>query len=83
MHLATETKPQIRRDKLVRLPEVEALTGLKKSTLYLLMRRGQFVPSVRVTERCVAWPESKVLQWVQDRIAASDTLGLADTGTLR
>ena len=31
----------------------------------------QFVPSVQVTARCTAWPESLVLQWVQDRIASA------------
>jgi prophage regulatory protein len=72
MHLAAETRPQVRRDRLLRLPEVEAATGLKKSTIYLLMKRKAFVPCVQVTTRCVAWPESRVLQWVQDRIAAAD-----------
>jgi prophage regulatory protein len=72
MHLATETRQQVRRDRLLRLPEVEAATGLKKSTIYLLMKRREFVPCVQVTARCVAWPESRVLQWMQDRIAAAD-----------
>lgn len=71
MQLATETRPQVRRDRLLRLPEVEAVTGLKKSTLYLLMKRGEFVKSLQITPRTVAWPESAVLQWVQDRITAS------------
>lgn len=70
MHLVSETRPQVKRDRLLRLPEVEALTGLKKSTLYLLMKRvpAEFPRCVQVTPRCVAWPESAVLQWVQDRI---------------
>lgn len=71
MQLATETRPQVRRDRLLRLPEVEAVTGLKKSTLYLLMKRGEFVKSLQITPRTVARPESAVLQWVQDRITAS------------
>lgn len=71
MHLATETRPQVRRDKLLRLPDVEAATGLKKSTIYLLMKRDEFPQCVQVTPRCVAWPESQVLQWVQDRISAA------------
>lgn len=69
MQLATETKPQVRRDRLLRLPCVEAATGCKKSTIYLLMSRKEFPPCVRITPRMVAWPESLVLQWVQDRIA--------------
>lgn len=71
MQLANETRPQIRRDRLLRLPEVEAATGLKKSTVYLLMSRSEFPRCVQLTARCVAWPESQVFQWVQDRIAAA------------
>ena len=80
MHLVTENRPQVRRDRLLRLPEVEAATGLKKSTIYLLMKRKEFVPCVQVTSRCVAWPESRVLQWVQDRIAAADKSGAGASG---
>jgi prophage regulatory protein len=71
MHLVSETRPPVQRDRMLRLPEVEHLTGLKKSSLYRLMREKQFVQSVQVTPRCTAWPESQVLQWVQDRIAAA------------
>lgn len=56
------------RDKLLRLPSVEALTGCKKSTIYSLMKEGKFPKSIAVTRRMSAWPETAVLQWVQDRI---------------
>jgi prophage regulatory protein len=72
VQLVSETTPQVRRDRLLRLADVEGLTGLKKSTIYLLMKRGQFPRCVQVTARCVAWPESRVLQFVQDRIAAAN-----------
>ena len=71
MQLVHEARPQVRRDRFQRLPEVEVATGLKKSTIYLLMKRGEFPRCVQVTSRCVAWPESAVLQWVQDKIAAA------------
>jgi len=74
MHLANETRPQVKRDRLLRLPEVEVITGLKKSTIYLLMKKpgaDAFPRCVQLTARCVAWPESQVLQFVQDRIAAA------------
>lgn len=71
MHLVSETRPPIRRDRLIRLAECESLTGVKKSTIYNLMRAGKFVAPVRLSARCVAWPESAVLQWVQDQIAAA------------
>ncbi len=71
MHLASETRPQVRRDRLLRLPEVETATGLKKSSIYSLMRAGEFPRSVKLTARCVAWPESQVLGFIQARIDAS------------
>lgn len=56
------------RDRLLRLPAVEAATGCKKSTIYSLMKEGKFPKSIAVTRRMSAWPETAVLQWVQDRI---------------
>ena len=72
MQLVNENRPQVRRDRLLRLNEVEALVSLRKSTVYHLMKKGEFPRCVQITARCVAWPESRVLQWVQDRIASSD-----------
>ena len=72
MQLVTDTRPQVRRDRLLRMADVELATGLRKSTLYALMKRGEFVQCVQISARCVAWSESQVLQWVQDRIAAAE-----------
>lgn len=69
MQLVHEARPVVPRDRLIRLPDVEAATGCKKSTIYLLLKQGQFPKPVRLSARMVAWPESAVLQWVQDRIA--------------
>ena len=69
IHLAHSTKPVIPRDSFLRLPQVEAITGCKKSTIYKLMKEGKFPHCVRITARMAAWPESAVLQWVQARIA--------------
>ncbi len=71
MQLVSENRPQVKRDRLLRMPDVEAAIGLKRSMIYRLMRLGEFPRCVQVTPRCVAWPESAVLQWVQDRIAGS------------
>ena len=71
MQLVNETRPQVRRDRFLRMPDVETATGLKKSTIYLLMKRGEFPRCVQITARCVAWPESHVLQYVQDKISSA------------
>jgi prophage regulatory protein len=68
VHLAHATKPVTPRDRLLRLPDVEAATGCKKSTIYKLMKEGKFPACVRITARMSAWPESAIFQWVQDRI---------------
>lgn len=56
------------RDRLLRLPQVIEATGCQKSTIYGLMKKGDFPKSIAVTRRMSAWPETAVLQWVQDRI---------------
>lgn len=75
MQLAHENRPAIRRDRLLRLPDVEAATGCKKSTIYLLIKQGKFPKGVAITGRMVAWPESAILQWVQDRITLGAAIG--------
>ena len=56
------------RDRLLRLPQVEDAAGIKKSTVYALVREGKFPPPVRITRRLSVWPESAVLAWVQAQI---------------
>jgi len=68
LHLAHSTRPAIPRDRLLRLPDVEAITGLRKSSVYALMRAGKFPKNVVVTRRLSAWSESSILLWVQARI---------------
>ncbi len=55
-------------ERLIRLPQVESLTGLKRAHLYGLARRGQFPKPVKIGARASAWQESLVMQWVQARI---------------
>lgn len=57
-------------DKHLRRPEVESLTGLGRTTIYDLMARGQFPRPVKLTGKAVAWPESKVAEWLDSRPTA-------------
>lgn len=54
-------------EKLLRRPEVEARTGLSRSTLYDWMKRGQFPQPVKLGSRLVAWRESHVTAWLEAR----------------
>ena len=68
MQLVHQARPAVQRDRLIRLPEVEILTGCKKSTIYQMMKEGRFVKPIRYSARMVVWPETHVLKWVQDQI---------------
>lgn len=54
-------------EKLLRRPEVEARTGLSRSTLYDWMKRGEFPQPVKLGTRLVAWRESDVTAWLDSR----------------
>ncbi len=56
-------------ESLLRTPDVERRTGLKKSKLYQLMAAGEFPKPIRLTEKAVAWPESEVTHWIHAKIA--------------
>jgi prophage regulatory protein len=55
----------------LRLPEVKAITGLSKSSLYALIREKSFPAPVRLGARAVAWVRSEVRQWAAERVRAS------------
>ena len=54
-------------DRIFRLPEVLARTGLGRSTLYGMMERGEFVRPVRLGARAVGWRESELTDWLAAR----------------
>lgn len=68
MQVVHQARPVVPRDRLIRLPEVERLTGCKKSTIYQMMKEGRFIKPIRYSARMVVWPESAVLQFIQDQI---------------
>ena len=78
MQLVHELKRLVPRDRLIRLPEVENLIGCKKSTVYTMVREGTFPKPIRLSSRMVAWPETAVLQWMQDRINQASTTSASE-----
>ena len=69
LKLVHDTRPVIPRDRFLRIHDVEAIVGFKKSTIYKLMKEGKFPTCRRIAARMSAWPESAVFAWVQARIA--------------
>ena len=54
---------------LLRLPEVEKQTGIKRSTLYLRQLAGLFPRPVAIGPRAVAWPQHEIDAINKARIA--------------
>ena len=75
MQVVHQSRPVVPRDRLIRLPAVESLTATKKSAIYKMIASKSFPAPIRLSARHVAWSESAVLQWVQDRIAAASATG--------
>lgn len=55
----------------LRLPDVKAITGLSKTSLYAMIREKSFPAPVRVGPRSVAWVRSEVRQWAVERVHSS------------
>lgn len=63
--------PEASSPRIIRQPALRAKTGLKKSSLYSFMQKGEFPRPVSLGARAVGWIESEVDQWIADRISES------------
>jgi len=57
--------------KLLRLPEVKATTGLSKSTIYARISEGNFPKQVSLGPRLVVWVESDIQNWIAEQVSAA------------
>lgn len=55
-------------ERFLRLNEVMEKTGLKRPTIYHQMNKGKFPKSISITTNCVAWLESEVNRWIEEKI---------------
>ncbi len=58
-------------DPILRISDVEHSVGLKKSTIYAMIKEGNFPPPISLGRRASGWILSEIYQWKRDRIAAS------------
>ena len=57
--------------KVLRRRQVEARTGLPRSSLYVLIAEGRFPAPIRLTIKTVGWLEHEVDAWIAERAKAS------------
>ncbi len=57
--------------RIIRFHQVQARTGLSRSTIYRRLAGGSFPRPLSLGARAVGWIESEVDEWIRQRIAAS------------
>ena len=56
---------------LLRLQQVQAVTGLSRSSVYQLIASSKFPPPISLHGRAVAWDSHAIDAWIESRIAAA------------
>ena len=59
------------RDPILRIAEVEKELGLKKSSIYQLVKKGDLKPPIKITDRASGWPLSWIIEYKNKRIQLS------------
>ncbi len=69
--------------RILRLPNVELLTGFKRAHIYSLINQGRFPRSVRLGTRAVGWDSTAIEKWVEDRISGEPSHLFAANGEIQ
>ncbi len=57
-------------DRILRLPDVIATTGLRRTAIYDAIRRGTFPAPLALTDRARGWKISDIRAWIDSRESA-------------
>lgn len=58
-------------DRFLRLPDVEQIVGIKRSTIYRQVAAEAFPKPIRLGPNTVAWRESDIQSWMDGKVSAS------------
>ncbi|HEJ7997833.1 TPA: AlpA family transcriptional regulator [Serratia liquefaciens] len=58
-------------EKLLRLAEVKGRTGYSRAWIYKLIAQNRFPQPIKIGPRSIAFVESEVEEWINQRIAES------------
>lgn len=59
-------------NRLLRLPEVIARVGLKRSAIYQRMSDGRFPKSRSLGPKCAVWVEREIEEWIEQVVRIAD-----------
>jgi prophage regulatory protein len=63
--------------RLIRFKELRLRTGLSRTSIWRLERKGQFPSRRQLSDNTVAWREDKIDEWVQTRDSVTSLRGRA------
>lgn len=63
-------------DRLIKLPEVLATVGMKKTAWYAGIKAGKYPRPIKRSPRDTVWPMSAIQKLVSDTIAANGGQGV-------
>jgi prophage regulatory protein len=63
--------PRSGNQRVLRLPQVCATTGLRRSFIYQMEAQNRFPKRIKIGVRAVGWLESEVQEWLSERIDQS------------
>lgn len=55
---------------ILRLPEVIKITGLSRSSIYLMANNGEFPKQIALGKRSVGWVKAEIENWINQKQAA-------------
>ena len=58
--------------RLIRIEEVLAITGISKSVIYEMIKRGEFPRQRRIGQRSVGWHQSDIDDWLDSLPPATE-----------
>jgi prophage regulatory protein len=54
-------------DRMIKLPEVMSMTGLSRSSIYLLIKKGNFPSQIKLSTRSSGWLWREINGWLESR----------------
>jgi len=70
--IMTNSEQQQNTDRVIKLPEVQSLTSLSRSTIYQKMKDLEFPSSIPLGARAVGWRYSQIIEWINKQAASSN-----------
>ncbi|MDD5580876.1 MAG: AlpA family transcriptional regulator [Methylobacter sp.] len=52
---------------ILRVPAAIKKTGISRSTIYTLLKTGEFPKPIKLSARSIGWLESELTDWIEQR----------------